>query len=239
MKAIVLTCDKYRAMTEHMILQYERLWPEHPFQFRIPYQNFRDKDSDRRQYIKTPHPIKATVLNLLSDLDDEEWVYWCIDDKYPMTLLLDRIKLLLADLDQSADMSGLLFCRCRETLTDPAYALYPQPRVGSSGDAYLERKTWSQIWIHQFLRVKVIRYFFSQIPDSVRVAKEMDALKLGIPKPPELRLFVTERNLSIFGESTSRGLITQNCFDSIVRTNIVLPPWFARSNGVNLTIGEL
>jgi hypothetical protein len=33
MKAIVLTCDRYRALTEHMIRKYEELWPDHPFVF--------------------------------------------------------------------------------------------------------------------------------------------------------------------------------------------------------------
>src|SRR5262245_11358604 len=30
-KAIVLTCDRFRAITRHLILKYERLWPDHPF----------------------------------------------------------------------------------------------------------------------------------------------------------------------------------------------------------------
>ena len=33
-----MTCDRYRAVTQHMILQYERLWPKHPFVFMVPYQ---------------------------------------------------------------------------------------------------------------------------------------------------------------------------------------------------------
>src|SRR5438046_9676836 len=45
MKAIVLTCDRFRAITEHMIRQYETLWPDHPFVFRVPYQNLRGSDT--------------------------------------------------------------------------------------------------------------------------------------------------------------------------------------------------
>src|SRR5947207_7291583 len=37
MKAIVLTCDRFRAITEHMIRQYETLWPDHPLVFLVPY----------------------------------------------------------------------------------------------------------------------------------------------------------------------------------------------------------
>src|SRR5205809_71793 len=34
-KAIVLTCDRWRAITRHVILKYERLWPGHPFVFHV------------------------------------------------------------------------------------------------------------------------------------------------------------------------------------------------------------
>src|SRR6187397_1047533 len=40
-KAIVLTCDRFRAITRHLILKYERLWPDHPFIFHVPYQELR------------------------------------------------------------------------------------------------------------------------------------------------------------------------------------------------------
>jgi len=87
LKAIVLSCDRYRAITEHMILQYERLWPDHPFVFRIPYQRARGLDTKRTTYRQTPEDIKGTVLHLVADLDDEEWIYWCVDDKYPIQLV--------------------------------------------------------------------------------------------------------------------------------------------------------
>jgi len=45
MKAIVLTCDKYRVLTEHMILKYDKLWSNHPFCFRIAYQDLQTEAS--------------------------------------------------------------------------------------------------------------------------------------------------------------------------------------------------
>src|SRR5437773_228867 len=113
MKAIVLTCDRYRAFTEHMILQYDRLWPDHPFVFRIPYQIFRRPDSERIEYIAAPEGIRASVLRLVADVDDEEMVYWCADDKYPIQLVTHKIAPLMSYVRQSPDISGLMFCRCR------------------------------------------------------------------------------------------------------------------------------
>ena len=238
-KAIVLTCDRYRAMTEHMILQYERLWPEHPFIFHIPFQTFPGAETERAKYFKTPEPLKATVLQLLAGLDDEEWIYWCVDDKYPIQLVTKKITELIADAMQSPDMSGLLFCRCRVTLDSPKTALFPKKYRNSFGDVYFERRAWYQIWIHQLLRVKVLRHLFTHLPDDMASAKLMDKFKNEVPKLPEHRLFVTKENFAIFGESTNRGAITQNCYDSIKSSGIELPEWFRNPNGKYVTLGTL
>jgi hypothetical protein len=226
-----------------MMLQYDRLWPDHPFRFRIPYQDRAGSNSDRREYIlapgATPAEIPAAVLTLLADLDDNEWVYWCSDDKYPIQLVVTKIRELMTDLNDRFHMSGLLFCRSRVTLDQPKLTLYPGERKTSSGEILLERKSWYQIWIHQFLKVKVLRHFFTQMPRQLSSAKAMDDLKSEIPKPDEFHLFVTRENFAVFGESTQRGSITRNCLESIRRTDIELPDWFRRSNGRRVTIGEL
>ena len=239
MKAIVLTCDRYRAITDHMILQYARLWPDHPFVFRVPYQELRGDESDRIKYVKTPAAIRPTVLQLLEGLDDEEWVYWCVDDKYPIQLVTGKIKELIVDAMRSLDMSGLLFCRCRVTLDSPKLTLYREKRINSFGDAYFERKAWYQIWIHQLLRVKVLRYLFTHMPVEIPSAKVMDKLKDEVPKLREHRLFVTKENFAVFGESTKRGAITQNCYESIVTSGIELPEWFRHPTGKHVTLGTL
>ncbi len=95
MEAIVLTCDKYRSLTEHMIFQYGRLWPDHPFRFRIPCQTLIEPKSANREYRRCNPAFKSTILSLLEDLDDEQLIYWCIDDKYPIKLHLNRIRALL------------------------------------------------------------------------------------------------------------------------------------------------
>jgi hypothetical protein len=239
MKAIVLTCDRYRAVTEHMIHKYNELWPDHPFVFRIPYQELGGRATASIEYVKTPADIRETVLQLIADLDDDEWIYWSVDDKYPIQLVLEKIRHLVTDLRDSDSMSGLLFCRCKALLRRPEDTLYPKQRHNSFGDVYFERRAWHQIWIHQFLKVRVLRYLFSQMPDKIRSAKQMDHLKDGIPKPADLRLFVTMNNFAVFGESTHKGMINQNCYESIVKTTIALPKWFRRPNGKYVINGKL
>jgi hypothetical protein len=239
MKAIVLTCDRYRAVTEHMVHKYKELWPDHSFVFRIPYQELGGRATASTEYVKTPPDIRATVLQLIADLDDDEWIYWCIDDKYPIQFVLPKINQLMTDAIGSPDISGLLFCRGKALLRKPEVTLYPEERRNSLGDIYLERKGWHQIWIHQFLRVKVVRHLFSHMPKEISSAKLMDQLKDNIPKLPEHRLFVTEENFAIFGESTHKGTLNQNCYESIKKTDIKLPKWLRRPNGNYVIIGKL
>ena len=239
MKAIVLTYDRYRALTDHMILKYEELWPDHPFLFRIPYQELGGTATRRREYIKTPSEIRATTLKLIEDLDDNEWIYWCVDDKYPIELVLPEIRAVLADTQEFTDASGLLFCRCKALVRRADETLFPGERINSSGQTYLERRGWNQIWIHQLLRVKVLRYLFSQMPHEIPSAKLMDHLKDEIPKPADLRLYVTKDNVAVFGESTHKGTINQNCHESILKTDIALPKWFQRHNGKVVINGKL
>lgn len=238
-KAIVLTCDRYRAMTEHLIFQYTRLWPDHPFVFYVPFQQLGGTDNDRVRYLTAPRDIKGTVLRLLADIDDDEWIYWCVDDKYPIALVTDKIASLISHATGSPDMDGLLFCRCRATLTNPRRTLYPRKILNPFGDVYFERRAWFQIWIHQLLRARVLRHLFTHLPDHIPNAKAMDALKENVPKPPEQRLFVTEQNFAVFGESTQRGVITQNCYESMLAAGIQLPEWFQRPNGQYVTLGKL
>ena len=239
MKAIVLTCDRYRAVTEHMILQYEKLWPNHPFVFRIPFQELGGNATEKIDYVQTPSAIRATVLQLLQGLDEDEWIYWCVDDKYPIQLVLDKIVDLTDDALRSSNMDGLLFCRAKALVRRPEDTLFPNERANSFGEIYLERKGWNQIWIHQLLKVKVVRYLFERLPEEIKSAKMMDELKNAVPKPPEFRLFVTKNNLAVFGESTHKGTLNRNCYDSIRKTEIKLPDWFRKPNDKTVVIGKL
>jgi hypothetical protein len=238
-KAIVLTCDRYRAITEHMIFQYDRLWPGHPFVFHVPYQELGGTDTERVKFVTSPSDIKRTVLHLLTDIDDEEWIYWSVDDKYPIQLVTDKISTLISHAMRSPEVDGLLFCRCRATLNNPKVTLFPHKVKNPFGDIYLERKAWFQIWIHQILRAKVLRHLFTHLPDVIPNAKAMDELKNDVPKLAEHRLFVTKENFAVFGESTRRGVVTQNCYESMVTAKIEIPEWFRNPDGEYVTLGKL
>jgi len=46
------------------------------FVFHVPYQELGGTDTNRVKYFPSPSDIKGTVLHLLAEIDDEEWIYW-------------------------------------------------------------------------------------------------------------------------------------------------------------------
>ena len=238
-RAIVLTHDKYRVFTDHMILCYEKLWPNHPFTFHVPYQELLPAvPAERVKYIQCSSGIKATVESLLENLDDEEMVYWCIDDKYPLQLDVQRIESIHRKcIDNNKDgMSGLLFCRCRGMLNKNN--LTGEKIVDDQGDVFLERKNYEQIWIHQYLKVKVLRHLFDSFPEKIPAAKIMDRLKAQVKKPQNHQIYVTRESLGVFGESTTRGVITRNCHKSLEQHNLTLPAWCTHVTSHEIVMGN-
>jgi len=238
MKAIVLTYDRNATITEHMIKCYEDIWPNNPFTFRIPFQDkARCIYKKNREYIKTSPAIKDTVLELLNDLHDDEWIYWCIDDKYPIKLHLPEIDSIYKSLHTVAGskVSGILFCRARN-MFNPDCLL--DQYLYLANEQLIERRSYHQIWIHQFLKVKVIKHLFNNFP-FIETAREMDPLKFMIRKPSGHRLFVTAANHAVFGESSTDRILTANCHQSMQDKEIIVPPFLDVDKNKSIMIGTL
>jgi hypothetical protein len=198
-----------------MVKRYEMLWPDNPFTFLLPYQEILPPHHDKIIGVNTPASIKATVLTLLKDIPDDEWIYWCIDDKYPEQLntgMLNHIykEIILPD---NSQFDGVLFWSRKSvgaSIPNKNHVL-----TDAKDNKYFQRKGYSQIWLHQFVRAKIIKDVFTQFPDVISKAKEMDALVKKISTNPKFRLYITEASHGFFGESISGGRLTRNCFDSM------------------------
>lgn len=241
--ALVLTYDRYHVFAEHMIRSYQRLWPDHPFKFHIPYQNWpaalAARLGDTATFIQAPSPIKQTALALLEGIADEEWIYWCIDDKYLIDL--DAAKAVwvakwVSDIPDPV-ISGVSFARSRRMLR-PEHLYVDQTITDGMGGAYIRRSDYSQIWLHQFLRGKVLRTLFNGFPDGKYPAKAMDHMKKQMVLPEDQRLYVSESNYVVFGESTTRGKLTANCALSLQVYGLEPPAGMPRSEEHTL-IGKL
>ena len=223
-----------------MILCYEKLWPDHPFIFHVPCQELPPTlRTTKVRYFQCPSDIKGTIQSLLYDLDDDEMIYWCIDDKYPIALDIKNIEEMhqYLTVESSDDVDGLLYCRCRGMLKNKN--LTGKTVMDGQGRVWLERRNYKQIWIHQYLKAKVLRSLFDSFPREIPAAKTMDLFASQVVKPEGHRLFVTRSNFSVFGESTSRGAITRNCLNSMNAFNLAKPPWASEVTSEEITMGYL
>lgn len=242
MKALVLTFDKYKPFAEHMILCYEQLWPNHPFTFRVPYQDeavknyFEKKFGNKVEMIKSPSGIVDTMFALSDDLDEKEWIYWCMDDRYlikPNKIEFDKAYRLTQS-SESNDMSGICLgnspnCWLSEHKYDKRYSIKT-----SEGQLYHRRKDYLMIWYHQYLRVSVIREFFSLFPRQMKQAKEMDYIKDKSKLPDSQKLYFLDKNVAIYGESTNRGKIVRNTVESFTALGLSIPDGFEITDQVLL-----
>jgi hypothetical protein len=216
-----------------MILQYEKLWPSNPFIFYIPFQ--RDKKPikgvlpNKVEFINTSSNIRDTILALCDVANNDEYVYWCIDDKYPIKLSVDELtqvyqNIVYKNLD---NIDSFLLCRCK-TLLEKKHVSNKLIKIKKI--SFLRRKTYTEIWLHQFIRNSVLKNIFSQLPKNIIDAKEMDEVIANLSMPSSIRLYVSSNSYMSFGESSSRGKITYNCFKSFKKQNIKIPSDMGISN---------
>ena len=231
MKAIVLTCDRYLPFADHMIRRYMELWRGNPFTFYIPYQVYPDrlkeKYGDKIRLIQTPADIKSTMQTLLQHTGRDEWVYWCMDDRYPDRMQSEQVSrvydwVLTMPEDQ---VSGVLFTYPMSKF-NRYYVRKRSVIQGADEQQYVELINYSHFWYHQFLKAGVLMHFADHLPDEMAQAKQMDQIKNGLKLPAGTRRYVRVSRLASFGESTNRGKITLNCAESMKNYCMELPPNF-------------
>ncbi|MBF0123038.1 MAG: hypothetical protein HQL21_06500 [Candidatus Omnitrophica bacterium] len=233
MKAIVLTCDKYRPFTIHMIKTFQTHWPNNPFQFYVPYQQ--DADSLIAEYgnkvvpTLTERPIRKTVLTLLDLCHDEEWIYWSIDDKYIIDLALPEATEVTEWISTINDPSITIvsLSRCRSLLEKWNIKQNSEIKL-PSGLPLIESKGLRHMWLHQFMRARILKKIFNTFPDYDYQAKEQDSFSQWHKSllSEHEKVYVPQNNLIAFGESTTQGRITNVCVASFTRYGISVPQEF-------------
>ena len=224
-KAIVLTYDRNHIITEHMLRCYQNVWPNNPFVFHIPYQDPKIcVPASNKVYTETPASFRLTVLGLLNNIPAEEWVYWCVDDKYPIkinTSIFDHIYNSLNSLP--SDIASVLLCRAKKLLQDEYVKEFQYPQLQIE---FLERVTFHQFWAHQFIRVKLLRRIFNAMPDTIEMPTDMVKHLHKIQLFPHEKLLVSKVNNIVFGESTAKRVLTENCKLSLQENGFPMPAFY-------------
>lgn len=221
MKALVLTCDRYVKVTEHMLYTYEFNWPKNPFEFIVPYNetypnNLKRKFGEKITFIKTHGNIKPTVKSLIKDIDDEEMIYWCIDDKYLRYINIQEMNNIIDYLGENKKINGIQPIS-RNSCIDKS------KNIEINKNKFYKRSSYKKIWLHQFLKRKVLKHLFDNMPDEFEQAKHMDYWVREVIKFPFNNMYVADKNIISIGESVRRGGITDECKKSMRKYDMEIP----------------
>lgn len=231
MKALVLTYDNYKIFADHMINSYQKFWPDNPFIFVIPYQDIEVKKYYEAKYknkvdmVYTPSDIAGTINTLLNGFSNEEWVYWCMDDRYLIEINLEEMKKTYEWVCK-LNNPEIAAVKCTSHLMgqSPENISYFRNIIRNDfHQVFYQRKNYAMIWIHQFLRCKVLKDIFIHIPNNLQMAKHMDFIVNELAIPSEYRLYSNKKSLMVLGESTSLGRITKNCYESLLQNGYDIP----------------
>jgi hypothetical protein len=237
MKAIVLTCDKYSTFCSHMIHTYDMNWPDNGFTFIVPYQSteigeeYRLRFGSRVNLIQTDPGIRDTMDRLLSTVDDNEWIYWCMDDRYLISCNSSALTEFKSSIQNCSDFSicGFKFITRLEAQLPEHVDYSCHTQISHAGHAFNLRRDFLMIWIHQFIRAKVLKFVFLHVPHDLQSPKLMDGIVEKLNLPWDFKLYTAQISYCILGESTTRGYITSNCAQSLISNGFPMPAGFLRS----------
>ena len=222
MYAIVLTYDKQIQFARLVLESYSRLWPDCPLTYRIPYnEKFPSALASRPdvELVRTKSDIKSTMEALLIDIEDEEFVFWAIDDRYPVKLVSpDLLEQILAFVSRSpTDIDGV-------KLTNHAIkVLGDQVQVIGETRFRLQVDFPGGFYKHHFVKSKVLKKCFLgfDLPRDYSIRMFHDKL-LAVTAWND-RVLVPERPIAYFGESCRRGKMTLNCLCDLRKHKLNVP----------------
>jgi hypothetical protein len=227
-QSIVLTFDRQLEVANLVVESYNRLWPDCPLVFRIPYQERAVGDlfgAANVCFVKAPSSIRATMEHLLQGCADEEFVYWCVDDRFPVRILdpdtLHGAYDVMSQGDLAIDalrMGGLSLMARRQGAQDET-----RPLVIGKARFFRQRGNMQfGFYMPQFVRAGVLREYFLHSDLTVDYGiREFHAWLEG--QCVRHRIYTPERFVIQLGESTRRGALTPNCLARMVAMGLPRP----------------
>jgi hypothetical protein len=228
MKAIVLSYDKQVGLAQLVIKAYQNMGVANYLEFLVPI-----NQQDTRKYfdqfdnvrcIDSPEDIINTMRSLLEGIPDEEWVYWCIDDRYPLSVNPYEFERILELINKGdlAFANGIKLMHWREDLTNETKIINniefsKQESIGTMG-----------FWHHHFLRAKVLRRFF--LTDNIHNYNQIGRINRYQNKKEKLDFFdgyyvPMETTIATFGEPLTLGRLTKNGFKALEDNNCIVPDY--------------
>jgi len=220
MKAIVLSFDRQHPYVELSYRMYMDLWPECPFIFRVPWNNIKPKlltDYPNIELIQCDKDIRLTMQALLEDIEDNEWVYWCIDDRFPISINSSEMSNLYNNLHQYEEFdyvrpfSHKYFSK--NNIPDTISSKSPQFSIQS------DLHQWGY-YMHHFCKAHILKTLFS-LENCISIYDFHDNLIDNFyQNTTGLKLLSDQKDWLKFEEQSSQGKITGICKKYLNKFNI-------------------
>jgi hypothetical protein len=220
MKAIVLSFDRQHPYVELSYRMYMDLWPECPFTFRVPWNNIKPKSLmgyPNIELIQCDKDIRLTMQALLEDIEDNEWVYWCIDDRFPISINVSEMSKLYNNLHQYEEFyyvrpfSYKYFNK--NNTPNTILSKSPQFSIQSNTHEY-------GYYMHHFCKAHILKTLFS-LEDCISIYDFHHHLtRKFYQNITGLRLLSNKKDWIEFREQSANGKITGICKKYLDQLNI-------------------
>jgi hypothetical protein len=227
MYAIVLSFDQRSPFVDLLLKSYEVYYPNCPFIFRVPYNNGLPKYNHANvQFINTPSDIRSTMEALLKGIPDDEFVYWCFDDVYPVCPVdVRRVNKIYSNLLNYKLIKNIDAVRLINVPSD--FKGFKKIYFDILGVRYFLRSPYQfyTFWFHHFVRAGVLRrIFLNNLLRNNYMISEVEKFCGAYSH----FICIPQSNLTIFGETARKGPnkiphITANCREDLNRFGIVSP----------------
>ena len=101
---------------------------------------------------------ESNMRSLLESMPDDEWVYWCCDDRYPIKIEQKDINSIFDEIHTQKfnSINAIRLIHWREQ-RDSQKEIFS---IGQRNFFYQLPRTLMGFWHHQFIRAKVLKYIF-------------------------------------------------------------------------------
>jgi hypothetical protein len=229
MRGILLTYDRQLGLAELLHKCYMRLWPDSPLRFRLPFNGSATGSAHAYlsrqancEFVACDQSIRQTMRALLEGIAEDEWVYWCIDDRYPTWLDRDGLRSVLEALGElPAEVEEVKLLRWKERVTREVFEI--------GGEGFHEQaggRKWGY-WHHRPVRARVLRAILldEELSEECTIN---DIQRLLLERADERmrgRALVPGRDLIKLAEPLVDGQLTRNGVEDMRRMGCEMPPY--------------
>jgi hypothetical protein len=160
------------------------------------------------------------VSALLEGVSDDEFVFWAIDDRYPIHIADLNALCAVVDLVSQGDVDG-----CEIKLTNHGKACCgTEPIMEIEGLRYYRQLSDPALgfYMHHLVRAAVLRRLFQDhdLPDRYTIRQFHDLL---LRREAHDGIWMPERSLIYFGETLRGGKMTNNGYRELQRHGLAVP----------------